>query len=215
MAVPGDQLLTAEIIVRGDILAAGSDGQPTWSVFHYRRTGVATPISKSSLKTSFTTSILAPMAACLNESWSSSLVTIRMLEDPDDPATPFTQVTAGAILADRLPPFVVAFLLKRTNLRRRRHMGSLKLSPLSETDTTDGGEDNVNAACLTRLTTLATAMAAVLTDGSGNSWAPVVVSRLWSDLTVVPNVVYATQVTSVAPRKNLGTLKSRKTRSVY
>lgn len=215
MPVAANQLLTAEIVVQGAMSAAGADAQNTFTVFHYKRAATAVDVNKAAVWAAFSGHTLVPLAACLNHTWASLGGTVRMMEDNTNAASFNVDVEAGAIAGDRLPPYVTAYLVGRTALRGKAYRGAKLLGPLSESDTTSGTEDTLNAAALARFATLCTAMQTNFTDGTGNVWQPVVVSRLKSDFTVTPCNIVSTIISSWTTRKSLGRLKGRAIKATY
>lgn len=212
MPIPLNQVTVAEIVMRGLIAAGGSNAVRTNFVFHYRRLAVSVDPTKTALNTIFTTDIATPVAAALNVDWAASLHDIRWVNDATDAYASFTATEVGAITGDRLQTFVAAYLLMRTGLRGRNYRGSKHLGPMSESDI---GDDVFNAGCLTRLTTIATALGTTLTDSTGNQWKLTLLSRNLSQLKVNPTTVTTNDVTSILVRESVGTMRGRKVESVY
>ena len=212
MPIPLNQVRVAEIVVRGLIAAGGSDAVRTAFVFHLQRAAVSVNPTKAALNTIFNTTIMTPIAAALNENWAATLHDVRWLNDAQDPYSSITATEVGAITGDRLPSDDAVFLLFRTGLRGRSFKGGKHLAPFSESDI---GDDIVNAGCLTRLQTIATALLTPMTDSTGNVWSLTLVSRSLSQLTVNPTTVVANNVTQVLVNQRIGTMLRRKVKSVY
>jgi hypothetical protein len=212
MPIAPNLIRVAEIVMRGVIGAGGGDSVKTNFVFHYRRTAVAVNANKAALEGAFNTAIAVPIAAALNERWEASLHDVRWVDDAEDPYTSIAATELGLIVGDSLSSFEAAYLLTRTALRGRFYRGSKHFSPLSESDV---GDDVWNAGCLTRLNTIATAMATPLVDSTTNTWNLCVLSRTKSQLKFNPTTVVANDVTQVIVRSNIGTMNSRKIRSIY
>ncbi len=218
MAVLPAQLVTAEFVLNGTILAAGSNSIKTANIFHYRRTATVNPVSKVAMLAGFNTAIVTVVAAALNVSWRCDNWQVRMLEDVTDAyatALPGLGGVAGAITGDRLPPYVAAFILMRTGLRGRQFRGSKFIGPMSESDTTLATADLWNAGAQGRLDAIATAVAAQFTDATPNTWQPCIVSKRHSNFLVVPATIASADVVSAVARHSLGHLKSRKIAPLY
>jgi len=212
MPIPLNQVTVAEIVMRGLIAAGGSNSVRTNFVFHYRRLAVSVDPTKAALDTIFTSTVAAPIAAALNVDWEASLHDIRWLNDATDSYLSTVATEVGAITGDRLQTFAAAYLLLRTGLRGRSYRGSKHFGPMSESDI---GDDVWNAGALTRLTTIATAMATTLTDSTGNQWKLTLLSRKFSQLAVNPTTVVTNDVTQILRRETIGTMRGRKVESVY
>jgi hypothetical protein len=212
MPIPLNQVRVAEIVLRGQIAAGGSDAVNTAFVFHYRRNTVSVDPVKTALNTAFNAGPAAKIALALNEGWSASLHDIRWLNDAEDPYVSITATEVGAVTGDRLPSDDAVFLLARTALRGRRFKGGKHLAPFSESDI---GDDVINAGAITRCTTICTALTTPLTDSTGNVWNFCIVSRKLSQLKTNPTTVISNDVTQMLVNARIGTMLRRKVRSVY
>lgn len=212
MPIPMNQVRVAELVVRGQIAAGGSDAINTAFVFHYRRNTVAVDPTKSALNTAFVAGPAAAIAAALNVGWEASLHDVRWLNDAEDPYLSITATEVGAITGDRLPSDDAVFLLFRTALRGRRFKGGKHLAPFSESDI---GDDILNAGAVTRCQTIITALLTPLTDSTGNTWNFCILSRLLSQLRTNPTTVTTNDVTQGLVNQRIGTMIRRKVRSVY
>jgi len=218
MPVTAAQLRTVEIVIKGLASAQGSDSQEVINVFHFRRTATTNDVVKGNVGTAFTTAVVTPLIAALNVTYGVSELYIRMLEDVTDAYHVHTVAgapLAGAITGDRRKPSESAFLLLKTPYRGRSYRGSKRLGPMSESDTTAGTADLFNAACLTRLTTIADAIMAGFASSEGNNWVPVIWSRKQSDMTTVPATVQSYDLSQILVNKRIGSQKSRTVDSVY
>jgi len=79
----------------------------------------------------------------------------------------------------------------------------------------DIGDDVFNSGCLTRLTTIATALGTQLNDSTTNAWKLCVLSRNLSQIAVNPTTVVTNDVTQVLRRESIGIMRGRKVVSVY
>jgi len=216
MPIPGPEQLVFEVQMRGIITGGGAGEVRTNFVFHFRRLGIAVDPVKSAISAAFQTAIATPIAAALNEDWSATVNSVRCVNDALDAPSEFTSALVGLITGDRLASFSTAYLLMRTAVRGRSYRGSKHLGPFSESDVTHAtGCDIFNAAAVTRLETIATAIGGGFTDGTTNNWVPCILSRLHSQLTENPTTVLSNDVTQVAVNQRLGTEVRRKAPSLY
>lgn len=215
MPIPLNQVTVAEISLKGVIASGGSDAVNTNFLFHYRRLATAVDPDKTALKVIFKSTVLTVIAAALNERWTASLIDVRWLNDATDPYLSITDATPGAITGDSLQSDDAAYLLHRTALRGRKYRGSKHLAPFSESDVTQPDEDIWNAACLTRLAAINTALLTTLTDTTPNSWKYCILSRKLSILKTNPTTVVTNDVTSALVNKRIGRMKRRYVKSVY
>jgi len=216
MPIPLNQVLVAEVQMKGIITGGGAGEVRTNFVFHFRRLATAVDPTKTALNTAFQTNIAADIAAALNEDWSGTVNSVRWVNDALDAPLEFTNTDEGAITGDRLQSYATAYLLMRTALRGREYRGSQHLGPFSETDVTHAtGCDIFNAAALTRLTTICTSIASGFTDATTNNWVPCILSRKLSVLDENPTTVITNDVIQVLPNQRLGTEIRRKAPSLY
>jgi hypothetical protein len=134
-----------------------------------------------------------------------------MFQDALDPYLIVTRTSVGAQGGDWLPSFNAATLQLRTGLRGKSYRGSKHFGTIAESDTTN---DELTSGALTRWATMITAYLAGITDSDGNTWLPIVWSRLLSNMSSVPTVIVANQVTSCRINKTLGYMRHRKQKTV-
>lgn len=214
--LPDNQKTHYEVVMKGLMAAAGSNAIPTVTIFHFRRTAVVIPPSKTSLNTIFQSSIAAVVAAALNARWAATINSIRCIDDPLDAYADFTNAAVGAISGDSMASDDTAFILLKTGIRGKSYQGRKLLGPMSESDSTTTG-DVFNSNCITRLTAIGTAIVNGFTDGDGNIWKSQVLSTKNSDMgpTVSPATIVSYDIASALVNHRIGTLLRRKTASVY
>jgi len=216
MPIPLNEVTIIEVQLRGLIDGGPGGSVKTNFVFHWRRTAVAVDPVKSSINTAFQGAISAPIAAALNVDWSATTNTVRYVNDALDAPLEFTNSDLGAITGDRLASFSAAYLLMRSSVRGRSYRGSKHLGPFSETDVTHAtGCDIWNAATITRLTTICSAILAGFTDSTGNIWVPCILSRKFSQLEFNPTTVVTNDAIQVLPNHRVGSEVRRKVKSIY
>ncbi len=199
-----------------NVAAAGSNIVISNLITHWRRTATVLTVPKTPIDTAYQASIYTVVAAALNARSVQARNDIRYMDDANDPYTSFVHTTAGAITGDSMPTESAAYLLYRTALRGRSYRGSKHLGPMSESDSTSGSEDNFNAACLTRLAAVNTAIMAGFTDSTGNVWVPCILSRVSpAQYSINPTTVVSNDCTAALVKKTIGSMLHRKAKSVY
>lgn len=205
----------AEIVLRGLINAGGSTAKNTAFVFHFARASNTPPLNAANVETAFNTAITPSIAAALNLRWAQTQNDVRFPDDATSVVYTHTRTTAGVITGDSMSTVLSAYLLMRTGLRGKHYRGSKHFGPLSESDTTAGADDILNAAAVTRFTAIATAIQAGFTDSDGNVWAPVVLSKSLSQLRTNPTTIVSTFVTQILVNQRIGRMRRREVKSVY
>lgn len=215
MSIPTADIVHAEVIMRGLIAAGGSNSVNTQFVFQYRRTAVVVTPTKTALATVFQAGPGAAIVAALNARWSEQTVSVRWIDDALDQEVPFANVNAGAIAGDSLASHIAQFMLFRTGIKGRSYRGGKHFGPFSETDVTAGTDDVFNAACLARITTIATALATPLVDATPNTWKLQVFSRVLSQTRQNPTNIVANDVATILINKRVANMKRRQVKSAY
>ena len=215
MPIPANQVTHVEIHMKGAVTAAGSSQKLIDNVFVFRRTATVLAVPKAAIETAFNTNVVAPILLALNNRFTQSMNTVRYLNDATDYPLEVSQAGVGAIAGDSMPVSASAFILMRTGLRGKSYRGSNHLGPMSESDTTGATADLFNAAAQARLATVAAAILAGFTDGTGNVWVPSIVSRIQSVLKTNPTTIVANDVISCLPNKRVGWMRHRRPTSVY
>lgn len=215
MPIPANQITVAEVILYGQIASSGSNAKNTANVFHFRRLATAIAPSKASLDTAFQAAIGVPVIAALNIRWGQLRNTVRWLNDAQDGPVDFAHVNAGGTVGDSMATHEAVYIQLRTALKGRSFRGSKHFGPLSETDTTIGASDVLNAAAIVKFGAIVTALGTDIVDGTGNTWRSVVYSRLLSFPLVNPTTIVNNDVTQVRLNTRVGDLLLRKVRSIY
>lgn len=215
MPISPSLITQAEVIVNGIVTAGGSNTRAAAQVYHYRRTSVVPPLSKSALATIFISTMIPLIRACLSTRYTGTNITVRWLNDALDAPFPTPSVGAGLVTGDSMPTTQAAFLLFNTGLRGKSYRGSKHIFPLAESATTTGTDDIFNAGALTYLGALAAGALGTLTDAGGNIWTPCVLSRKLSVLKTNPTTVLTNDVTAVLVNKRVGIMRHRKVKTVY
>jgi len=215
MPIPANQVTHAQVIVYGGRSSQGSTTINTVNIFNFRRTSVVNPLSKTDLDTIFQSTIGDKIVLALNNTWSQAYNTVRWLNDAQDPPVNFTHVNAGAVTGDSMSSVAAVSILYRTALRGRSYKGGNHFGPLSESNSTAGTADILNAGAITLFGAVITGLGTPLVDASGNTWLLSIVSRKLSTLHKNPTVVSANDVTNILLNKRIGRLIRREVRSVF
>lgn len=215
MSIPLTSVTHAEVIMQGLMSSEGSNTINTQFVFQFRRTATAISPTKAALDTIFQSTIADKIVLALNLTWAQTLNSVRWMDDALDQAQPFTHANAGAITGDRMATHLAVFALFRTGIKGRSYRGGKHFGPLSETDTTAGGADILNAAAITRFGAIITGMMTPLVDSTTNTWKLSVFSRVGSIVKPNPTTIVTNDVTSVLLNKRLGNMRRRQVKSVY
>jgi hypothetical protein len=196
--------------------AGGSTSRNFNFRFNYKRTTNANPLSETVLETAFNGAPTTAILAALNIRFTQTLNVVRFVEDAQRPAVSVSRVGTGAVTGDGMPMHNAAFILKRMGIRGRGAHGSNHFGPLSESDTTTPDADILNAAAITRFSAIITAINATLTDGNGNIWVPVVLSRVKpAQYKSNPTNVVTFPISQMLLNKRIGRMKRRERGSVY
>jgi len=201
-----------EAVVNATSVARGGGTKNFVNVFHYRRTTIVNPVSKTNFFTGFNNNIVAAMVAALNEDWTGVNVMVRYYDDALDAYLPFTITSVGAITGQRAPDYVAATIQLKTAVRGRFARGSKHFGPITESDTTG---DVLTAPSIALFSALGTAMVTPFTDSDGNIWQMQIrSSKAPAQYKVNPVTIVANDVVSMVLNHSLGTMRRRKVKTV-
>lgn len=212
MAIADVDVKHIEVVVRGSLSAGGSSVKNCWNVFTYHRTTFANVFSKVNFAAAFRLAIIVPLVAASNVRYSVNRLSVRILDDAYDPYVDIADAGVGAIGTDSEPNNDAVFVLLKTGARGRQGLGSKHFGGTSEVDTTD---NVLVGAGLARWQAVQAACNLMITDASPNNYLPTVVSRKNSVLDGNPTFIWATDLTSTALNKRIGSMAGRKGVSVY
>lgn len=213
---PDTSIFTAEIQMQGIGAAGGSTSRNFNFRFNYKRTTGSNVLSETALETAFNAGPTVPILAALNIRFSQTVNVVRFVEDAVRPAVTVSRTGVGAVTGDGMAMHNAVFILKRMGIRGRGSHGSNHFGPLSESDTTSGTDDILNAAAITRFNAVITALVANLTDSNGNVWVPVILSRVKpAQYKTNPTNVITYPVSQMLLNKRIGRMKRRERQSVY
>lgn len=205
----------AEVISHGLVSSAGSTTKNIVNVFHFMRIAGSVNPNMTNLEAAFQTALMIPITNNVNHRFTQVFNTARLMNDVTNPVTQVSRAVVGAIAGDSMPTFNYAYILLRTANRGKNFRGNKKIGPMSESNTTSGTDDIWNAAALTLLGTIATALVTNITDSDGNVWQNVVLSKTLSLTKKNPTTIVCVPITSALINKRVGRMKRREVASAY
>jgi len=206
----------AEIVCNGTVAAGGSEAKVSTSVWYFRRTGIILPVDPAHVESAFQTAIAIPLTNFLNARYTQANNQCRIINDATQPYKQVSRAVAGQVAGDSMSTIECAYMLMRPAIRGKGIKGSKHLYPLSETQTTIGTSDILNAGAMTLFGLLATAVLAGFTDSDGNVWVPTIFSRpKVSQTKRNPTKIIVNDVASILLNKRVAKMKKRYVKSVY
>lgn len=212
MPIPGAQMQVCEIVVPARQAAAGSNSPPSINVCHFRRTTTVNPWVNGNIGAAFVASVGAAILAAANVRYTPGSVNVRCVNDAQDPYGVATFAGNGAIATDSLPSDDAVVIILKSAIRGKSYQGRKHFGCGNEADTTG---DVLVGAGLGRWQAVVTAYLAGFTDSDGNIWVPCVLSRKLSKLKTNPTTVVSADVIKILLDLNIGTMRRRRTKTVY
>lgn len=210
-SIPDAQLLVVQAVVLGNVSQTGVNTKNVEFVFHFRRLATTFPLSKAAFEVAFQSNIAATVIANLNAAYTQTANQVRCLNDATDANYSNARSVVGGITGDQQQNFDTLVLQYKTGYRGKSGRGSKHFAPLTATDTLG---NTLVAGTVTAWQTVAGTLAAQFTDGVGNVWRPVILSRKLSQLKTNPTVVFTNDVTNILLNKTTGTMKKRKVKTI-
>lgn len=201
-----------ECVLNGEMSAGGSTAKRSGNVFYYRRSVIGAGATKAQFAAAFRTAVIVPLLAAANVRYKPISVDVRSLSNATDIRTTIIQAGAGAIATDSEPSVDAVAMVLRTPFRGKNGRGFKHFGGVSEVDTTD---DILTGAGLARWQAVQAGVLSVFVDAGGNSWTPFLFSRYMSQWKVNPTVIRGADVVLVSLIGNIGTMKRRRSRTVY
>lgn len=209
----------AEVIIRGEATATGGTVKPILNVFHFRRLTNSSPADFVQFLANFTTLFQEPILNTLNSRYNLIQTECRPMDDPAA-ATAIQPVNDSAALGNAASAYdllsAVVYQMK-TGFRGRSFKGSKHFSGLDEGQVTG---DELTAAAVTAtwdaLTAAFVSAIAGISDGSGNTFYPIILSPTLSSIgpTDIPGVFTGADVNGVVLNLTIGTMRRRKEKTV-
>jgi hypothetical protein len=212
MSIPDSLISTVEVASQGVFTLSTGATKNVQAIFHYRRAAVMGLFDRASLANSFNNVFVIPWMALASSNLTMNTVTVRVVDDAQDPPVPFPFPQPGLIVTDREPSINAVYYKFQTLVRGKSFRGSKHLAGVVEADTTG---DLLTGAGLTAWLALTTQMMTPLADAGGNAYNLVVLSRKLSHLLVNPTTVITTSVVAVNINKRIGVMRRRRSPSSY
>jgi hypothetical protein len=212
MPIPDGQITCAEVVVLGFTLAAGSNQTPCQNRYHYRRTTFVNLANKAQLSAAFIAGPMALLLAAANARYTPSALTIRWVNDAEDPPNQFAVPGVGAIATDSMVSEDACYMRLRTAKRGPRFNGSKHFGCVNEIDSVG---DVLVGAGLVRWQAVQASLPVAIVDAGPNTWALAILSGPpLSQIKVNPTTVVVNDVLTVVLNRNLGNMRKRKCRRV-
>lgn len=215
MAIPLNQMSVAQVTVAGTLAAGGTQTKNLIWNFYFQRIGVSPPWIPTTIETAFSAAIVPSLLLALNIAFTQKYNLVRCLNDATDPGAQVPRSGIGAVTGDPMVSFASNYVLCRTGNRGKHYRGAKHFAPLSESDTSSGSGNILNAGSISLWGTFLAAWLAGFTDGSGNVWIPVLFSRSLSQVSLNPTTLVVNPITQLLLNKRVGRMKRRETPSEY
>lgn len=213
-AVPADPVNfnLLEIVQFGHVVESNASIRHVLNVFHYARFSGAGVVNRSAIASNLGGNLSGPVSNVLSVDYVADGCTVRALDAETDAPDPQPTLWAtGLVAGDRMPSYGAVYMGLKTGVRGRSFLGSKHFGPIAESSTT---LDELNAGALTDWADVVTAMLASLSlsDGVGNVFNLVVLSRKLSVLTGASISFCYADVIDVVVSETMGTMRHRKQR---
>jgi hypothetical protein len=205
-----------EIVLKGNVAAAGSNTKPVYNVFHYRSASSVMP-SKVAIDTAFRAmGLVAAVVTMLQSRWVAEYLSYRWLDDANDSPMLIPVTATGAITTDSLPLDNAVVVRMVSGQKGRSGRGSKHYSPIAEIETTG---DVLSGSYLTAWQAIRDLHNSSFTEAGGNIWVPTIISRIQNEQPVGrynlnPTEIISYDVLSVILNATIGTMRRRKTKTV-
>jgi hypothetical protein len=205
----------AQIQMQGLVSARGSTSRNADWLFYFVCATPVGAILKTQVEAAFQAAVAVPLVGALNLRYAQTFNAVRLLANALDPFVQVPRAVVGGITGDSMTTVNSLYVLLRTGIRGKNYRGSKHFFPLSESDTTVGSDDILNAAAITRWNAVLTAWNGGFTDAGGNVWLPCVFSKSLSQVRTNPTVVVYNVVTQFLLNERIGIMKKRRVASLY
>lgn len=204
-----------QIIIRGLLTMSGGVTRTHINTFDFRRSSPFTAGgTKANAAADFWSTVGAAYKACISNSLTVMAVIAKYLDNPLDIPVAHAVEEQGDITTDRQPSFDAVYVKRRTGVPSQSFRGSIHVGALPESFTT---LEFVNSTGQTAYDGLMTALNTVVSGGvddGQNTWAPVIISRTLSDLTLTPSVFTSAPVIDYSYSLKVGSMVRRKKGSI-
>lgn len=209
-----------EVVIEGQVLDATTfDRVNVVNTAHYYQTvGPGGTPRLSDFLASFKGNVAALWAAFRTDEYTVSKVSARWMNDSStvEADEPTPGAYSGTRAGDYQPPEVSAYISWITDYRGRQGIGSMKLGPVMEADTTAMRLSLGGGGGFIQVQNIATALRTVVTD-TLNNYLMFVFNQSGYVRPPVPGPVFikGVPITNFAVRRTLGRMAKRRPKYVY
>lgn len=202
-----------QIVVEGRVLSSSGQLIRVLNGFVYAQVAGQIPfLGKTTLATDWHDSIWLSVAALLHTDYHGFAVYVKDLNDVSDTLTPTIVPASGGTSGSRLPTRVTVFMRYSSALRGLWYRGFKQFAPIGRVDVSG---DELTSPGYSRWSASSTVLAGNLIQFGSRVWKPVILSRLRSQLDILPIVLDGAFVTSVRTNYTLSTWRHRRERSSF
>lgn len=214
MAIPQEDILGAEVVVKQNYADENLGLKQCYNVFHLRRKTFTTPPVKANLKVAFDTALIQDLLDLQADIITSTKISVRFISDPLDLAVEFAAAPEedGQGDFDPFPPASAVAVLLRTGIRGKSYRGAKRFVGIDETACPGG---YIGDTAYAAWQGWAAGIPGTITDSDGNEWATAILSRSLSDLVVTPATLVLNDIVSAHVNRNIGSQDSRRAPSAY
>lgn len=163
------------VVVKGHSTAADPASPNIFNTFFYARSATTLPATKPSFMTAWLSAVNAVIYPLMSVNYVQDYVQVRFQDDALDAWYAVTSgLTNGAVTGDIVPSLMNVSVRLETGIRGKSYRGSKHFGPIAKSQTL---LDQLNSSAVTAWTTAIACLIANVTDGLGNVWAPVCLSR--------------------------------------
>jgi len=201
----------ANAVILGVLSPDGETPRKCYNTFDFRRTSNSLAFSGASLGAAMKAALMTPLLAATTSLYNPTAIDVRALDDPTDAYVRTAFNNPGTQDADQYAADTAVYLQLLSGIRGRSYNGSKHFGGGSEDNITSGYLNADGVTLWTAMKTLLTTWATTgLTDGIGNVWKLVIVSRTLSNLAATPAIFTGAAITSVLLNKRVGTMGRRR-----
>ena len=163
------------VVVKGHSTAADPRSPNIFNTFFYARALTVLPTSKPSFDTAFKSAVNSVIYPLLSVNYVQDYIQYRYQDDALDAwYTTVAGLTSGAVTGDIVPSLMNVSVQLQTGIRGKSYRGSKHFGPIAKSATL---LDQLTSAAQSAWAVVTAALIVSITDGLGNVWVPVCLSR--------------------------------------
>lgn len=202
-----------EYVQYGHLVSASGETVQVVNRFDFGLSTAIAAANKSHFATALQTALVTAWGGCLSVEYVSDKGTVRFVNDATDPPLDVAGLGSGSITGECVPSNAAGYLKINTAKKGKQYRGAKHLSPLAEAHS---DADELTAAGLAAFATLKTILAGNITDSDTNIWRLCILSQKPPGQYLVnPVVINAEFMTTINVRKNIGTMRHRRPKSLF